>query len=141
MPDGKVEISTELDDKKLTQGLGSLVGKVGGVAKNVVKLGTAAVGAIAAASLKSYAEYEQLSGGIEKLFGSSAEKVQKYADNAYKSVQMSKNEYMNLSTQFASSMIKSLNGDTSKAAETTGNRRKKNTICSGKILYCGSRNT
>lgn len=119
MPDGKVEISTELDDKNLTQGLGSLVGKVGGVAKNVVKLGTAAVGAIAAASLKSYAEYEQLSGGIEKLFGSSAEKVQKYADNAYKSVQMSKNEYMDLSTQFASSMIKSLNGDTNKAAEQT----------------------
>jgi phage-related protein len=119
MPDGKVEISTELDDKKLTQGLGAITGKVGAVAKNVTKIGAAAVGALAGASLKAYAEYEQLSGGIEKLFGSSAEKVQKYADNAYKSVQMSKNEYMDLSTQFASSMIKSLNGDTNKAAEQT----------------------
>jgi phage-related protein len=119
MADGKVEISTELDDKKLTQGLGAITGKVGAVAKNVAKIGAAAVGAVAAASLKAYAEYEQLSGGIEKLFGSSASKVQKYADNAYKSVQMSKNEYMELSTQFASSMIKSLNGDTNKAAEQT----------------------
>lgn len=119
MPDGKVEISTELDDKKLTQGLGAITGKVGAVAKNVAKIGVTAVGAIAAASLKAYAEYEQLSGGIEKLFGSSADKVKKYADNAYKTVQLSKNEYMDLSTQFASSMIKSLGGDTNKAAEQT----------------------
>ena len=119
MPDGKVEISTELDDKKLTQGLGAITGKVGAVAKDVAKIGAAAVAALAGASLKAYAEYEQLSGGIEKLFGSSASKVQKYADDAYKSVQMSKNEYMDLSTQFASSMIKSLNGDTNKAAEQT----------------------
>lgn len=108
-----------MDDKKLTQGLGNVVGKVGGMAKNVAKLGVTAIAKVSAASLKAYGEYEQLSGGVEKLFGSSADKVKKYADDAYKTVQLSKNEYMDISTQFASSMITSLNGDTNKAAEQT----------------------
>lgn len=89
------------------------------MAKNVAELGVTAIAKVSAASLKAYGEYEQLSGGVEKLFGSSADKVKKYADDAYKTVQLSKNEYMDISTQFASSMITSLNGDTNKAAEQT----------------------
>ena len=68
-------------------------------------------------AIKSYAEYEQLVGGVETLFKDSAPIVQEYANNAYKSAGLSANQYMETVTSFSASLISSLDGDTKKAAE------------------------
>ena len=72
-------------------------------------------------AIESYADYEQLVGGVETLFGKSADVVQKYADEAYKTTGLSANQYMEQVTSFSASLIQSLGGDTEKAAEY-GNR-------------------
>ena len=79
-------------------------------------VGTALTGFITA-SVNSFAEYEQLVGGVEKLFGDSAGTVQKYAQEAYKNAGISANDYMTQITSFSASLISSLGGDTVKAAE------------------------
>ena len=79
-------------------------------------VGTALAGFITA-SVSSFAEYEQLVGGVEKLFGDSAGSVQKYAQEAYKNAGISANDYMTQITSFSASLISSLGGDTAKAAE------------------------
>lgn len=68
-------------------------------------------------SLQSYAEYEQLVGGVETLFKDSAPVVQEYADNAFKTAQISANDYMETVTSFSASLLQGLNGDTAKAAK------------------------
>ena len=65
----------------------------------------------------AYSEFEQLSGGIETLFGDSARQVMKNAENAFKTAGMSANEYMSTVTSFSASLLKSLNNDTAKAVE------------------------
>lgn len=66
----------------------------------------------------TYADFEQLSGGVTKLFGDDAAKsVAANAENAFKTAGMSANEYMETVTSFSASLIKSLDGDTAKAAE------------------------
>lgn len=69
------------------------------------------------ASIDQYADYEQLTGGVEKLFGESADIVMKYAENAYKTAGVSANSYMEQITSFSASLISSLDGDTARAAE------------------------
>lgn len=98
--------------------------KLGEVAKGAAKVALAAVGATAAAvgalvkqAVESYAEYEQLVGGVDTLFGSASAEVKKKADNAYKTAGMSANEYMETVTGFSASLIQSLGGDTEKAAK------------------------
>lgn len=68
-------------------------------------------------ALNSYAEYEQLSGGVETLFKDSAGIVENYANEAYKTAGLSANEYMSTVTSFSASMLKSLGNDTQKSAE------------------------
>lgn len=68
-------------------------------------------------ALNSYAEYEQLTGGVETLFGDSAKVVEGYANEAYKTAGLSANEYMSTVTSFSASMLQSLGGDTKKSAE------------------------
>ena len=86
-----------------------------------VAAGVAAVGAAAAKLAKdvvsSYADYEQLTGGIETLFKSSSDQVMKYAENAYKTSGLSANQYMETVTGFSASLLASLGGDTDKAAK------------------------
>ena len=98
--------------------------KLGNGLKTAAKIGTAAVTAAAAgitalttAAVNNYAEYEQLVGGVDTLFKTSSQKVQEYAANAYKTAGMSANEYMSTVTSFSASLLKSLGGDTDKAAE------------------------
>ena len=88
--------------------------KVGAAA--VAAAGTAIV-AIGKQAIEQYAEYEQLVGGVETLFKQSADVVQQYAANAYKTAGMSANEYMNTVTSFSASLLQSLDGDTNAAAE------------------------
>ena len=68
-------------------------------------------------AVQSYAQYEQLVGGVDTLFGEASQKVQEYANNAYKTSGMSANQYMETVTSFSASLIQSLDGDTAKASE------------------------
>lgn len=90
------------------------------VAKQMAKVTAAMGGALAGlvtAGVKSYADLEQNLGGVETLFGKSADKVIKNAQNAYKTAGVSANEYMAGVTSFSASLLQSLGGDTSKAAD------------------------
>lgn len=71
----------------------------------------------AKSAVNSYGEVEQLRGGIETLFGDSAQKVLADADQAFKTAGMSAADYMDTSIQSAASLINSLGGDQAKAAE------------------------
>ncbi len=97
--------------------------KFGGVLKGIgAAMGAVALAAGAAAIelgkqvVSAYADYEQLVGGVDTLFGDASKTVQKSADNAFKTAGMSANEYMETVTGFSASLIQSLNGDTAKAA-------------------------
>lgn len=86
--------------------LGSAVKEVGSTILNVGKQ-----------ALNSYADYEQLVGGVETLFKDNAETVKNYANNAYKTAGLSANDYMETVTSFSASLLQSLNGDTAKSAK------------------------
>lgn len=68
-------------------------------------------------ALNSYADYEQLAGGVETLFKDNASTVENYANNAYKTAGLSANEYMETVTSFSASLLQSLNNDTAKSAQ------------------------
>lgn len=68
-------------------------------------------------AFNAYSEYEQLTGGVETLFGDSADEVKKYAQNAYKTAGMSANQYMQTVTSFSASLLQGLGGDTAKASK------------------------
>lgn len=106
--------------------LSSFASKIGGGLATAAKVGTAAmgvaasaVGALTAAAVSGYSEFEQLKGGVEKLYGSAADQLMNYANQAYKTAGMSANQYMEQATSFSASLINSLGGDTKKAAEQT----------------------
>lgn len=90
------------------------------VANGITEIGKTAANmavSIGKASLDSYADYEQLVGGVETLYKDSAGIIESYAKDAYKNVGLSANEYMETSTSFAASLVSSLGGNTEKAAE------------------------
>lgn len=68
---------------------------------------TASAVALGKNALASYADYEQLTGGIETLFKSSSDTVMQYAADAYKTAGLSANEYMETVTGFSASLIQS----------------------------------
>ncbi len=86
--------------------LGSAIKQVGSAMLNIGKQ-----------ALESYADYEQLVGGVDTLFKESSATVQNYANNAYKTAGLSANEYMETVTSFSASLLQSLNGDTAKSAK------------------------
>lgn len=127
------------------KGIGSSAIKVG---KGLAVAGAAAATAVTALVSKSvgaFADYEQLTGGVETLFGAGGRSVEEYAQSVGKSVSdiqgkydslmsaqnavlenankaymtagMSANEYMDTVTGFSASLISSLGGDTNKAAD------------------------
>lgn len=117
--DGSVVIKIKGDDSPFQK----VLGKIGSAVSTAVKASAAAVGAASAgvaalgtACINAYADYEQLAGGVETLFKDSADTIQTYADNAYKTAGLSANEYMETVTSFSASLLQSLDGDTEKAA-------------------------
>lgn len=114
--DGSIVLTTKVVTTGIQKGMT--------VIKNSIKTATVALTAFGTAtgylvkqSVQAYAEYEQLVGGVETLFKKSADKVMKYANEAYKTAGMSANEYMANVTSFSASLLSSLGGDTDKAAE------------------------
>ncbi|MDU1179943.1 MAG: hypothetical protein E6982_10080 [Clostridium sp.] len=124
LADGKIIIDTTVDNSGAEKDIKSLSRKIGSMAKTsatalagMVAAATTAVATLTGLSVKQYAEYEQLTGGVETLFKNSSDKVMEYANNAYKAAGMSANEYMNTITGFAASLLQGLGGDTEKAAK------------------------
>lgn len=105
----------------------------------------AGVAAVTGMSMNAYAAYEQNVGGIQKIFGNMGKSLEDYAamtgqtveqcsgkwqqleqaqttvlanaDRAYITAGLSANRYMEQVTGFSASLVKSLGGDTVKAAE------------------------
>jgi phage-related protein len=116
----ELKSQSSIDFSKVKDGLS----KVGDVALNVSKkLATVTAGitgalaGVVGAGVKSYADLEQNLGGVETLFKDSSDKVVENAKNAYKTAGVSANEYMQGVTSFSASLLQSLGGDTSKAAD------------------------
>ena len=124
MADGYLNFDTKINEKGFNDGikkLGSL-GKSGlslvtkATAGAVAAIGTGAA-AIVKTSLDVVANMEQQVGGVETLFKDSASTVIKNANMAYRTAQISANEYMSTVTSFSASLLQGLGGDTAKAAE------------------------
>ena len=131
---GTLKIGIDVDDGKAKQGLNSISSEMDKTGSKTEGLGSKVKGFIKAfaaayavkelvklgkAALDAYSQYEQLSGGVEKLFGKeSAKTVSKYAEDAYKTAGISANKYMELTTSFSASLLQSLDGDTNKAAKS-----------------------
>ena len=94
--------------------------KVADTTAGISHTAQAGLAAAAAATVKivdSYADYEQLIGGVETLFKGDAKTLVNYANNAYKTAGLSANAYMKTATGFAASLVSSLGGDTRKAVK------------------------
>lgn len=89
--------------------------KMMGTIKNVIV--AAGIGKALSATIAEGAALEQSIGGIETLFKESADKVKQNAAEAYRTAGMSANEYMELTTSFSASLLQSVAGDTTKAAD------------------------
>lgn len=148
-----------LDDSEYKKGVGDAKGTFSTLASGVktglatvakvgaaaVSAGVAGVAALTKMGVEGYAQYEQLAGGVQTLFGAGGKSVEEYAasvgksvaevqseydtliraqnnvmqnaSNAYFNAGMSANQYMETVTSFSASLIQSLEGDTVKAAE------------------------
>lgn len=113
-------ISKQLNPEATSAGTsaGSLIASSMGTALMAgAAVAAAAVGKLVQSSIAEGAALQQSVGGIETLFKGSADTVKKYADEAYKTTGLSANAYMENVTGFSASLLQSLGGDTSKAAE------------------------
>ena len=102
-------IKGNLISEGIIAGIKGLAGAMKTVGSALLDIGKSAI--------DSYANYEQLIGGVETLFKDSAGIVEGYANNAYKTAGLSANDYMETVTSFSASLLQSLNNDTAKSAE------------------------
>lgn len=93
------------------------ISKTANVISAAVSAASAGVVALTKAAVEEYANYEQLVGGVDTLFGESSQKVQQYAAEAYQKQGLSANDYMETVTSFSASLLQSLENDTEAAAE------------------------
>lgn len=82
-----------------------------------VKAVASGIKSLISGAIEGYGEYEQLVGGVETLFGSSADTVIKNAETAYKTAGLSANAYMETVTSFSASLLQSMGNDTEAAAK------------------------
>ena len=110
---------TDVFDEE-TDGLGAKVGQsIGAQLVGTIKkvLAAAGIGKIIKDSLDMGGALQQSIGGIETLFKDSADTVKQYAAQAYKTVGLSANDYMEQTTSFAASLLSSVSQDTNAAAQ------------------------
>ena len=122
--------------KSFGAGFGSVIGTVGKVAASAVAAGGAAVATLTKQAVSSFADYEQLVGGVETLFGAQYQSIEDFskatkipleqaghaweeyqareqrvldnANNAYMTAGLSANDYMETVTSFAAALNASL---------------------------------
>lgn len=110
---------TEMFDEE-TEGLGEQTGqsigqKLVGTLKKVIV--AAGIGKIISDSINMGGALQQSLGGVETLFKDSADTVKEYAAQAYRTVGLSANDYMEQTTSFAASLLSSVSQDTDAAAQ------------------------
>ena len=135
MPDGielakayvQIVPSAEGIQGKITEALGgepaaagdaagqSLGAQLVGTLKKVIA--AAGIGKIISDSINMGGALQQSLGGVETLFKGSADTVKAYAAQAYKTVGLSANDYMEQTTSFAASLLSSVSQDTDAAAD------------------------
>lgn len=145
--DDTADKAKDLDSKmsKAFTNIGNAAVKIGKVMVSGLAVGSAAIAGLTKSALDAYADYEQLKGGVETLFGAGGKTLKEYAESvgksvddvkteydslmkaqetvlknasgAYESAGMSMNEYMETVTGFSASLIQSLGGDTEAAAK------------------------
>ena len=132
---GEIQYKVVVDTKSLKSGLNEADSAVGSFADKMGQLGisiaktfgkvvvagvataTTAIVGLTKQATESFAEYEQLVGGVEKIFGEDvAQTVFKNADNAFKTAGVSANEYMTGVMNFSASLLQSVGGDATEAA-------------------------
>lgn len=95
---------------------GTLLGtKLVGTLKKVIA--AAGIGKMISDSLNLGGALQQSIGGVETLFKESADTVKAYAAQAYRTVGLSANDYMEQTTSFAASLLSSVSKDTNAAAQ------------------------
>lgn len=87
------------------------------VTKQVAGAVSSAAKSVVGGAVEAYSTYEQMVGGVDKLFGDASGKLQQYAAQAYQTSGMSANQYMEQATSFSAALINSLGGDTARAAD------------------------
>ena len=119
--DGTLKFDTSLDSGGLQSGMG----KVASIAQQALgvfsgQMMTRAVDSLVnlgKTALDSVGALEQNVGGVETLFGDTADAVIAAADRAYQTAGMSANDYMSTVTSFSASLLQSLGGNTEEAAK------------------------
>ena len=117
--DGIRAALTDVFDEE-TDGLGAKVGQsIGAQLVGTIKkvLSAAGIGKLIKDSLDTGGALQQSIGGIETLFKDSADTVKQYAAQAYQTVGLSANDYMEQTTSFAASLLSSVSKDTNAAAQ------------------------
>lgn len=109
LKDSENKTSTFADVLKANLASGAIIAGVKKLAGVVADVGKAAY--------TSYAQHEQLTDGIKKLYGDAAQAVISNANGAYKSAQMSANSYMSNIMGFSAALVESLNKDQKEAAK------------------------
>ena len=116
-------VKISVDDQASSQ-VETLSGKLKNGLATAAKVGASAVAAAGATivaigkqAVEQYAEYEQLVGGAELMFGDAYDFVAEKAKNAYSTVQMSQNEYLKQVNGFATGLKTALGGNEQAAAE------------------------
>ena len=127
MADGTLIFDTKLDSSGVETGLSkvgstakSALGSVAKVGTAALAAGTAAATALTTSAVKAYADYEQLTGGIETLFEDLSWDVEENAKRAFQTAGLSANEYMETVMSFSASLNQSLiksDGNIARSAE------------------------
>ena len=95
---------------------------VSGVAISAVSVASAGVAKLTSAATASYADYEQLIGGMETLYEDLSWDVEQNAKRAFETAGLSTNEYMETALSFAASLNNSLvasEGNIARSADLT----------------------
>lgn len=109
LKDSENKTSTFADVLKANLASGAIIAGVKKLAGVVADVGKAAY--------TSYARYEQLASGAQLMFGDAYDFVAEKARNAYKSVQMSQNDYLQQVNGFATGLKTALGGNVQAAAK------------------------
>lgn len=112
----KGSIQKTLDPEAQTAGK-SAGSKLGSALKVGAVAAVAGLGVIIGKAISEGGSLEQSIGGVETLFKKHADVVQRHAANAYRTVGVSANEYMENVTSFSASLLQSMGGDTEEAAK------------------------
>lgn len=117
----KKDIENDVADagEKGSSRFGKALSAAGKVAVAGIAAGIAGLGKVAADAFSAFADFEQLTGGIDTLFGEgsqAAEMVKQQAQEAYRTAGLSANAYLETVTGFSAALLQSLGGDAEEAA-------------------------